>query len=145
MDNNINVLDEINKGATMGMDAIQFVYDKVGDQTFKKVLDGEFKKYREISQRITEEYDKYSIKEPHSTNPMQKAMTWYGIQIRTIKDQSNEKLSELLVQGTNMGIIEGVRLQNQNRENNLSQNVRQILNDFVAMQEDSVETLKKYL
>lgn len=44
MDNNVNVLDEINKGATMGMDAIMFVYDKVGDQTFKKVLDGEYKK-----------------------------------------------------------------------------------------------------
>ena len=44
MDNNVNVLDEINKGATMGMDAIMFVYDKVEDQTFKKVLDGEYKK-----------------------------------------------------------------------------------------------------
>lgn len=145
MDNNVNVLDEINKGATMGMDAIMFVYDKVGDQTFKQVLDGEYRKYKEISQRVTQEYDKYSIKEPHSTNAMNKAMTWYGIQMRTMKDQSNEKISELLVQGTNMGIIEGVRLQNQNRENNLNQNVRQILDDFVAMQEDSVETLKKYL
>ena len=76
---------------------------------------------------------------------MNKAMTWYGIQMKTMNDQSNEKLSELLIQGTNMGIIEGVRLQNQNRETNLNSNVRQILNDFVAMQEDSVETLKKYL
>ncbi len=65
--------------------------------------------------------------------------------MKTMTDQSNEKISELLVQGTNMGIIEGVRLQNQNQNNDLNQNVRQILNDFVAMQEDSVETLKKYL
>ena len=55
MDNNVNVLDEINKGATMGMDAIMFVYDKVGDQTFKKVLDGEYKKYKDISQRVGQE------------------------------------------------------------------------------------------
>ncbi|MBR2744265.1 MAG: hypothetical protein IKE01_03095 [Clostridia bacterium] len=145
MQNNINVLDEINKGATMGMDAIQYVYDKVGDQTFKKVLDGEYRKYKEIAQRISEEYEKHSIKDPHSPNPMEKAMTWYGIQMKTVKDQSNQKLSELLIQGTNMGIIEGVRLQNQNKDSDLNQNVRQILNDFVAMQEDSVETLKKYL
>ena len=145
MDNNVNVLDEMNKGATMGMDAIKFVYDKVGDQTFKKVLDGEYRKYQDISNRISVEYDNYSIKEPHSTSAMNKAMTWYGIQMKTMNDQSNEKLSELLIQGTNMGIIEGVRLQNQNRETNLNSNVRQILNDFVAMQEDSVETLKKYL
>lgn len=145
MENNVNVLDEINKGATMGMDAIMFVYDKVGDETFKQVLDGEYRKYKEISQRVVTEYDKYSIKDPHTTNAMNKAMTWYGIQMRTMKDQSNEKISELLVQGTNMGIIEGVRLQNQNKENKLDQPVRQILDDFVAMQEDSVETLKKYL
>lgn len=145
MDNNVNVLDEINKGATMGMDAIMFVYDKVGNQRFKQVLDGEYRKYKNISDRVVEEYNNYSIKAPHSTNAMNKAMTWYGIQMKTMKDQSNEKISELLVQGTNMGIIEGVRLQNQNQDSDLNQNVRQILNDFVAMQEDSVETLKKYL
>lgn len=145
MENEINVLDEVNKGATMGMDAIMFVYDKVGDETFKKVLDGEYRKYKDISNRVAIEYDKVSIKDPHSTNAMNKAMTWYGIQMKTFKDQSNEKISELLIQGTNMGIIEGVRLQNQNKENPLNDNVRQILDDFVAMQEDSVETLKKYL
>ncbi len=34
-------------------------------------------------------------------------MTWYGIQMNTIKDDTISKLSELLMQGTNMGIIEG--------------------------------------
>ena len=65
--------------------------------------------------------------------------------MKTMTDQSNEKISELLIQGTNMGIIEGVRLQNQNKDEDLTTNVRKILDDFVVMQEDSVETLKKYL
>jgi hypothetical protein len=47
------------------------------------------------------------------------------------------------MQGTNMGIIEGRRLLNQNQ--NIETDVKNILNDFVVMQEDSVETLKKYL
>ena len=47
------------------------------------------------------------------------------------------------MQGTNMGILEGRRLINQN--NNIAQDVKNILNDFVVMQEDSIETLKKYL
>ena len=42
-----------------------------------------------------------------------------------------------------MGIIEGRRLLNQNPE--AEKDVKNILNDFVVMQEDSVETLKKYL
>ena len=40
---------------------------------------------------------------------MNKMMTWYGIQMRTMNEKSNSKISELLKQGTNMGIIEGRR------------------------------------
>ena len=142
--NNLDILDEINKGATMGMDAISYVSEKVGDETFSKVLDGEYNKYKDISRRVNNLYSNYSDKEPHETNAMNKKMTWYGIQMNTITDKSNSKISELLMQGTNMGIIEGRRLLNQNQEN-IATDVKNILNDFVVMQEDSVETLKKYL
>ena len=141
---NLNVLDEVNKGATMGMDAINFVLDKVEDSSFRKVLDGEYNKYRDISNRVNDVYSNYNTeKEPHETNAMTKMMTWYGVQMKTMNDHSNSKLSELLIQGTNMGIIEGRKLLNNNE--NLPKEIDTILNDFVVMQEDSVETLKKYL
>jgi len=140
---NLNILDEVNKGATMGMDAITFVSEKVSDHTFKEVLDTEFNKYKDISRRVNDLYSNYSDKEPHETNTMNKMMTWYGIQMKTMTDDTTSKLSELLMQGTNMGIIEGRRLMNQNP--NAAPDVKSILNDFVVMQEDSVETLKKYL
>ena len=139
----LNILDEVNKGATMGMDAISFVSQKVSDNEFKQVLDTEYNKYQKISQRVNDLYGNYSDKEPHETNTMNKMMTWYGIQMKTMTDDTTSKLSELLMQGTNMGIIEGRRLLNQNA--NAAPNVKNILNDFVVMQEDSVETLKKYL
>ena len=140
---NLNILDEVNKGATMGMDAIHYVYDKVTDSDFKNVLDTEYNKYKDISRRVNDLYAQYSDKEPHETNAMTKAMTWYGIQMKTMTDDTTSKLSELLMQGTNMGIIEGRRLLNQNED--ADHDVKNILNDFVVMQEDSVETLKKYL
>ena len=140
---NLNILDEVNKGATMGMDAISYISEKVVDNDFKEVLDTEYNKYKDISNRVNNLYDNYSSKEPHETNTMNKMMTWYGIQMKTMVDDSTSKLSELLMQGTNMGIIEGRRLLNQNQ--NIEPDVKNILNDFVVMQEDSVETLKKYL
>ncbi len=144
MDNqNLNILDEVNKGATMGMDAISYVSQKVKDDDFKKVLDVEYNKYEDISRRVNNIYQNYSSEEPHETNTMNKMMTWYGIQMKTMMDDTTSKLSELLMQGTNMGIIEGRRLLNQNP--NAAQDVKSVLNDFVVMQEDSVETLKKYL
>ncbi len=140
---NLNILDEVNKGATMGMDAISYVSEKVCDSDFRQVLDTEYNKYKDISRRVNKLYSNYSDKEPHETNAMNKMMTWYGIQMKTMTDDTTSKLSELLMQGTNMGIIEGRRLINQN--NDIAPDVKNILNDFVVMQEDSVETLKKYL
>lgn len=140
----MNVLDEVNKGATMGMDAINYLEPKVEDNKFKNVLDVEYNKYKDISRRANNLYENYTNKkEPHETNTMTKMMTWYGIQMKTMTDSSNSKISELLMQGTNMGIIEGRRLLNQNP--NMNPKIKTLLSDFVKMQEDSVETLKAYL
>lgn len=142
--NNLNVLDEVNKGATMGMDAISMISEKTKDADLKETLNIEYNKYKNISQRVNNIYSNYHTnKEPHETNAMNKMMTWYGIQMRTIKDDTPSKLSELLMQGTNMGIIEGRRLLNNNTR--IDQDVKNVLNDFVVMQEDSIETLKKFL
>ncbi len=140
---NLNILDEVNKGATMGMNAISYVSDKVTDSNFKDVLDTEYSKYKKIAIRVNDLYSHYSDKEPHETSAMTKMMTWYGIQMKTMNDETTSKLSELLMQGTNMGIIEGRRLINENEH--AAPDVKNILHDFVVMQEDSVETLKKYL
>ena len=139
---NLNILDEVNKGATMGMDAISFVSDKVVDSKFKGVLDTEYNKYKKISQRVNDLYDNYSDKEPHETNAMNKMMTWYGIQMKTMVDDSTSKISELLMQGTNMGIIEGRKLLNHKETD---KKVNNLVKEYVDMQEDSVEKLKEYL
>ena len=140
---NVKVLDEVSKGATMGMDAISYVSEKVGDKRFQEVLNVEYGKYKKIYDRVNDIYSEYSSKEPQETNTMNKMMTWYGVQMNTRTNKSNSKISELLLQGTNMGIIEGRRLINNNK--NVDEQVKKILSDFVTMQEDSVETLKKYL
>lgn len=38
----MDVLDELNKGATMGMDAIKFVLDKVEDKAMYDLLDKQY-------------------------------------------------------------------------------------------------------
>lgn len=142
--NDLNVLDEVNKGATMGMDAIEFIVKKVGDEDFKKTLETEYNKYKDIARRVNNLYENYTYeKEPHETSNMEKVMTWWGVQMKAMNDKSNSNLSELLLNGTNMGIIEGRRLLNQNP--NINKDIHALLDDFVKMQEDSVETLKTYL
>jgi len=141
-ENEINVLDELNKGACMGMDAIKFVLDKVEDKEFHQLLERQYDGYKKISESICELYPEYSNKEPHETNAMNKVMTWYGIEMKTMLDKSNSKIAELLLQGTNMGIIEGRRLLN---HKGTDEQVEKLVSDYVKNQEKAVEELKNFL
>lgn len=140
--NEVNVLDELNKGACMGQDAIHFILEKVEDENLKKVLNEQYKKYKNITNKIAKIYPEYSEKEPHETSIMNKAMTWYGIEMKTLMDDSTSKITELLLQGTNMGIIEGRKLLNHKDTN---EKVHKLIQEYVDMQEECVEQLKKFL
>ena len=138
----INALDEINKGTCMGMDAISFVLEKVIDEDFKNVIKKQHNDYHMIEEKIQKIYHKYDDGKPHETNIVTKAMTWSGIEMKTLTDNSNSKIAELLLQGVNMGIIEGRKILNQKK---LNKEVRNIVSEYVMMQEENVEVLKKYL
>lgn len=138
----INVLDELNKGACMGRDAIHFIMDKVKDDNLKKELNRQYAKYKETNEKICELYPEYNEGEPHKTGTMNKVMTWYGIEMKTLLDDSTSKIAELLMQGTNMGIIEGRRLLN---DKNMDDEVHKICEEYVTFQEEAVEKLKPFL
>ncbi len=139
---NINALDEIHKGACMGIDAVHFTLDKVEDCELKKVLENMYDDYDQLAKSIEEIYPDYNEGKPHETGMMTKAMTWYGIEMKTLTDTSNSKIAELLLQGVNMGIIEGRKILNQKK---IDDNIRKVVSKYITMQETSVEVLKKYL
>ena len=141
-ENEMNVLDELNKGACMGKNAIHFVLDKVEDEQLKQVLNDQYNKYDNISNEICKLYPKYSEKQPHETNAVNKVLTWYGVEMKTLMDDSSSKIAELLLQGTNMGIIEGRKILN-NKE--LDSKVHKIAQEYVDMQENAIEKLKEFL
>lgn len=140
--NEINVLDELSKGACMGRDAIHFIMDKVEDENLKKELNRQYREYKEISEEISKIYPEYSDDEPHKTNAMNKVMTWYGIEMKTLMDSSTSKIAELLMQGTNMGIIEGRRLLN---NKSTDEEINKLVEKYVEVQETAVEKLKPFL
>ena len=143
MSENINALDEVNKGATLGCDAINFIIDKVEDNNFRDLLNKQYDLYDNIKKEVEKIFNKYNDeKEPHDTNIVNKMMTWYGINLKTITDHSNSKIAEILAQGTNMGIIEGRKILN---NKNINEEVHKIVEDFVNSQEKLIEDLKDYL
>lgn len=139
----IKALDELNKGACMGMDAIEFIIEKVKDESLKKELKKEYDNYDCIVSKIDNIYEKYcKEKAPSKTSAFNNAMTWLGIEKKTFMNTSNSKIAELLLQGTNMGIIEGRKLLN---HKDVSAEINSLIDEFVNMQEKAVENLKTFL
>lgn len=142
MDNNRYILNELNKGIKMGMNSISNVSEKVQDDRFKQDLKYQYDEYNKILNEVNDELTNYDDF-PKEVNPVQKAMSWMGVEMNTMMDKSNSKIAELMIQGTNMGIIEGVKLLNQNPD--ADNEVKNVLNKFIKFQENTVEQLKKYL
>ena len=138
----INALDEINKGACMGIDAIGFIIEKVSNQKLKKILEKQSSMYKEINEEIESIYPKYNEECPHETTAINKMMTSGTINMKLINNQSNSKLAELLIEGTNMGIIEGRKILNNKK---LNSEVKDIVDRYVGVQEKYLECLKEFL
>ena len=136
------ILKEINQNAKMGMDSLSTVLKKSQDTKFKDLLNTQHDEYQNIYDRTQELLVKNNL-QMEDTPTMQKAMSWMGIQLNTVNDTSNSKLSELLIQGNNMGIIKGTKLLN--NHSFLDSEIKNILSDFVRLQEKNIDDLKKYL
>lgn len=139
---NINLLDDLNKGCCMGRDAVSYVVEKIEGKSFKKEVEKLLEEYEDLEEKINKAYTKYSDGEPRETTIMNKVMTWYGINIRTLKDTSATKLAEMLLQGLNMGIIDGKKLLN---HEDADKKVIGLIKDYVDMQEKYVEKIKEFL
>lgn len=139
---NAHILNEVHKGLVMGMESISVIQSKVGDRNFRDDLNMQYNEYGKVLDKINNRLTVSDI-QIADTNPAEKIMGWASLQMNTMMDKSNSQISQLLIRGNTMGIIEGRKLLNQNPD--ASTEVKDILNEFVKIQENNIEKLKTYL
>lgn len=144
MDENINltILNEIGKATRMGLSSISFVSEKIEDEKMKEDLSTQYANYGKVLDKVNTQFEKYG--EIPDEEPMKdKMMTWTGVQMNTLTDKSNSHIAELMIQGNLMGIIESQKLLNHSPE--MEQEVKDILNDFINLQNNNIDKMKEYL
>jgi hypothetical protein len=138
----IEILKEVNKNSKVGIDGINMILEKAQNDDFKNMLYSQKNEYQNIYDRSKnlliqkENFDEESL-------PLQKAMSWIGIQMSTLTNSTDSKLAEILIQGNDMGVIKGTKLLNTISAFEL--NIKEILNDFVTLQQRNIDELKAYL
>ncbi len=143
-DSNINltILNEISKSAQTGMNSISFLLNEVSEENMKENLVSQYSEYGKISDRINTQFEKYG-EIPDNEPLMQKVMGWTGVKLNTLSDKSNSHIAEIMIQGGSMGIIECQKLLNHNPK--ADQEVKNILNDFMQMQQNDIDKMKTFL
>lgn len=139
----VTILNELNIGIKMGMDSISNVLESViKDDNFKKILLEQYNKYNEILNKVDKKLQTFD-KVPKDLPAMQKAMGIIEVKMNTTSDNSISHIAEMMLQGTNMGIIKGIKLLHNNPD--MDKTIQNILNEFIDYQEKCMETLKEYL
>lgn len=138
----IDILKEINLNSKVGMDGIDYCLEKTENKAFISMLKKQKSEYKNIYNR-TENLLLAVGEDEQNVPPMQKAMSWMGVQMNTIKDGSDSKIAEILIQRNNMGVIKGTKLLHEDEY--LDETVRSILSDFISLQQQNIDSLKSYL
>lgn len=139
---NKKVLNEIHKGLVMGMESLSVIEPKISSDEFRRLINSQYNEYADILLNVNSNLKEYNVK-GEDTSPMQKVMGWSSIQMSTLMDDSDSKISDMLIRGTTMGIIEGRKMLNNNDK--IDKDVKDILYTFVSKQEHDVEKLKEWL
>ena len=139
---NKKVLNEIHKGLVMGMESLSVIEPKISSDEFRRLINSQYNEYADILLNVNSNLKEYNVK-GEDTSPMQKVMGWSSIQMSTLMDDSDSKISDMLIRGTTMGIIEGRKMLNNNDK--IDKDIKDILYTFVSKQEHDVEKLKEWL
>lgn len=121
----LTILNEVHKGVTMGMASLEDISKKCNDKEFKDELSAQFNTYQTTLNNVNSSFEKLG-QIPDDVPITTKVMGWTGIQMNTIEDTSNSKLSEILIQGYGMGVVKGFTLLNNSPE--ASKETKDILN-----------------
>lgn len=138
----INIYKEIQRNTEMAMKAIDAISDKVYDEHLSMQINKQSLKYAEIR---NEAYDKLleARAEPYKSSYLQNLMLNGGIQYNTLLNTSTSKIAELMIKGSNMGVLEMNKVLNHNEAAD-AQSVA-LANHLIDFEAKNIERLKKYL
>ena len=142
MNGNIEFLNYIYQNAEMGRDTIKQLIEISKDEEYKKMLQCQLEEYKAIHNTAEKKIEKLN-KEAKDINVFSKVSAYIMINIKTLMDKTPSHISEMLIQGSNMGIIEITKKINEYP--NADKDIIDLANRLLKFEQNNLEKYKKYL
>ncbi|MCD7731655.1 MAG: hypothetical protein LUI05_09215 [Oscillospiraceae bacterium] len=142
MNDQEKILTAILQNADMGTSSIRQIFPSVQDSALRNELRHQLAEYSRQHNEINRQMANLHLK-GKPISPMAKAMGHVSIAMKTAADNSSEHLAEMLIQGTNMGIIEINKALNS--ADTASEKLKTQAKDLLAKEQRYLDRLKAYL
>ncbi|MBE6140052.1 MAG: hypothetical protein E7172_00705 [Firmicutes bacterium] len=142
MKKDIDVLNNIYKIVDMGIIGIDNVIMKIKDKCLEKIFIDQKKEYNSIkilALRLLNEYDETAKGIGKMAEISSSAMT----NMELMKDDSDNNITKMMIEGSNKGIIELQSILNQ--KNIKNEQIINLAEELLKILEHNIQDLKKYL
>lgn len=141
-ENTKKLLEAIYKNTRMATLAIDNIFDKFENKSLLSLIKKQNKKYEEITHKC-EKFAKEMEIELGDVNAMAKMMSSTSINMKTFVDNSTSHIAEMMIEGTNMGIIDVIKKAGEYES--AHPDVLKIARDLQCAEEEFVDSLKTFL
>ena len=134
-------IKEVYKNASTGKESVEILRGFSQNKGFKTLLLRQYKEYAALCREL-EMYANKQGYEPQQTSVFAKGMMYITTAVNTLKDKSDSKLAEIMIQGINMGIVATTR-----QLNNLSEQNRtcSYAEELLRILQKNLEEMKLFL
>ncbi len=136
------ILNGYYKNTAVGIDAIECVLPKTQSDHLRNELHRQLTYYKEQKALLTEQMMQNDIT-PEEQGTMAKICTEMNVAFHSIGGIDSKEIAKLMVQGTNMGIVQMTQLMNENTS--VSDAIRRQGKEMIRREEAYIERLKPYL
>ncbi|BCJ94483.1 hypothetical protein acsn021_20520 [Anaerocolumna cellulosilytica] len=142
MDKNVEFLEYIYQNTQMGLDTISQLLDIAEDESFKQLLEDQYKEYKVIFDAAEEKLKQHNT-EGKDISPYKKVSAYIMINVKTLTDKTAAHIAEMLIQGSIMGVIDIIK--NLKKYTDVKEDISLLGRQLLKTEESNVEQCKRFL
>jgi len=139
---NVKAINDAYKNSRIALQSISDLLPEVKDENIRTELKNQYEGYEKITSKIATFMAENGL-DAKNINPLKKAMLWTSIKMKTMMNDSKNQIAEMMLKGTDMGVIELTAMLNE--KENLQPEIADLIKELLKLEEEYQERLKKFL
>lgn len=142
MNGNTELLNFIYQNAQMGIETISQLLDIIEDKEFKERLNLQLTEYKVANDNAKKLLNDNGHDEK-GISAFEKLRAYLMINMQTLTDKSSSHVAEMLIIGSNMGVIQAIKKLKRYRD--AEKNILSLMDKLLKTEENNIVELKKIL